>query len=42
VAEGGYESKESFFYFGLPAPFDAAVETKICEAILNLVKGKCS
>jgi hypothetical protein len=41
VAEGGYESQESFFYFGLPAPFDAAVETKICEAILNLVKGKC-
>lgn len=36
VEEGGYESKESFFYFGLPAPFHPSLETEICKAILDL------
>ncbi|SEN13391.1 neutral/alkaline non-lysosomal ceramidase N-terminal domain-containing protein [Lihuaxuella thermophila] len=38
VEEGGYEGKESFYYFGLPAPFHPSLETIICRAILDLGK----
>jgi hypothetical protein len=33
LAEGGYESREAFRYFGMPGPFEAATELRIREAI---------
>lgn len=36
LAEGGYESVESTYYFGLPAPFSQAIEANIQKAILQL------
>jgi hypothetical protein len=29
IAEGGYEGRDSFVYFGLPAPFDLSLEEQI-------------
>jgi len=38
VAEGGYEARESIFYFGLPAPFAASLEKKIHDGLIELVE----
>jgi hypothetical protein len=38
VRDGGYEVKDSFPYFGLPAPFDSSLETKIFESLLKFVR----
>lgn len=38
VAEGGYE-RDSFIYFGLPAPFDATVESTILSEVRTLCAG---
>jgi len=36
--EGGYEGRESAYYFGLPAPFDPSVEPLVKEAIACLFR----
>jgi len=38
ISEGGYESKESVFYFVLPALFDPVVEERIYNALQSLAK----
>lgn len=38
VLEGGYEAKESTFYFGLPAAFDPALKTEIYKGLLHLTR----
>jgi 6-phosphogluconolactonase/glucosamine-6-phosphate isomerase/deaminase len=38
VGEGGYEARESIFYFGLPAPFDSSLEHKIHDGLTELVE----
>ena len=38
VGEGGYEARESIFYFGLPAPLDSSLEHKIHDALTELVE----
>ncbi|MBA4496257.1 neutral/alkaline non-lysosomal ceramidase N-terminal domain-containing protein [Paenactinomyces guangxiensis] len=41
VIEGGYEAKESVYYFGLPASFAPSLEKRICNGFITLVrKGK--
>jgi hypothetical protein len=37
IAEGGYEPVDSTKYYGLPAPFDPAVESIVIDAITELV-----
>lgn len=39
VGEGGYEAEESFYYFGLPAPFHSSVEAALSAAIIGLKGG---
>jgi hypothetical protein len=36
IKEGGYEAKESAYYFGLPGSFDPSVENRIREKMLAL------
>jgi hypothetical protein len=36
ISEGGYEARDSFMYFGLPAPFDRLIETEIHKHIGQL------
>jgi hypothetical protein len=38
VAEGGYEGKDSFVYFALPAAFDPELESIIKNAIQQLIR----
>lgn len=38
VAEGGYEARDSVFYFRLPAPFDRSLENKIHDAMSGLIE----
>lgn len=41
LSEGGYEAKDSAYYFGLPSPFDSSVETLIrqtCVELINSIK----
>lgn len=38
LEEGGYESKDSFYYFGLPAPFSDELETRIKEGIRKIIE----
>jgi hypothetical protein len=42
VGEGGYESEESYYYFGLPAPFHPSLEAALRAGILKLKGEKCS
>ncbi len=37
LAEGGYEAREAFRYFGMPGPFAASTERMIREAIAKLL-----
>jgi 6-phosphogluconolactonase/glucosamine-6-phosphate isomerase/deaminase len=38
LAEGGYESKDSLYYFALPSPFDPSLESIICKNIEELIE----
>lgn len=38
IMAGGYEPKDSCPYFGLPAPFDPALERQIHSALLQLIE----
>jgi 6-phosphogluconolactonase/glucosamine-6-phosphate isomerase/deaminase len=38
VGEGGYEARESIFYFGLPAPFASSLEREIHNGLTELVE----
>jgi glucosamine-6-phosphate deaminase len=38
IGEGGYEARESIFYFGLPAPFASSLEHKIHNRLTELVE----
>ncbi|MED2974375.1 neutral/alkaline non-lysosomal ceramidase N-terminal domain-containing protein [Fictibacillus sp. B-59209] len=40
LSEGGYEAKDSIYYFALPSPFSRTVENRILEAIDNLIQKK--
>jgi hypothetical protein len=37
LAEGGYESREAFRYFEMPAPFAASTESRVLQAIDTLL-----
>jgi hypothetical protein len=37
IAEGGYEPVDSTKYYGLPAPFDPVIESRINDALVELV-----
>lgn len=39
LAEGGYEARESIYYFGLPAPFIPVIEDLIHAAAIRLLDG---
>ncbi|CAI6018289.1 hypothetical protein COHCIP112018_00199 [Cohnella sp. JJ-181] len=39
LAEGGYEARDSIYYFGLPAPFAPETEAKIQASVLELLRG---
>lgn len=38
IAEGGYEARESIFFFGLPSPLAPSLESKLHDEMINLVK----
>lgn len=37
IAEGGYEAKDSAYFFGLPAPFDSSIEERIRKKIQDIL-----
>jgi hypothetical protein len=37
VAEGGYEGRDSYIYFGLPAPLSESVEMRLTSAVDELL-----
>lgn len=39
IDEGGYESRESLYFFGLPGPFAAEAERLVMERIAALING---
>lgn len=39
IAQGGYEARDSGPYFGLPAPFQPDIESRIDRTVRHLIKG---
>jgi hypothetical protein len=40
IEEGGYEGKDSIYYFGLPGPFQLHIETIINKGLMDLILHK--